>query len=223
MSRDDLLAKNTQIITGVVRATSQASPQAIIIMVTNPLDIMTYLAQKISQFPSHRVIGMAGVLDSARLRAFIALELNIPPAEVQALVLGGHGDSMVPLPRYSTVSGKPLTETLPAEKIAALAERTRKAGGEIVGLLKTGSAYYSTGAAVVEMVSAILQDKKQQLPCAAYLKGEYGIKDIYLGVPVVLGAGGAEKIVELPLNGEEKTALEQSAEAVKKNITKLTI
>lgn len=223
MSRDDLLEKNSQIMKAVVENVVQQSPECILIIVTNPLDIMTYLAMKTSGFAAHRVFGMAGVLDSARMRAFVAMELSVPVEDTEAMVLGGHGDSMVPLPRLCTVSGKPISELLAKEKVDQIVARTRKAGGEIVAHLKTGSAFYSTAASITEMVTAIINDKKQLLPCAAYLQGEYGINDIYLGVPVILGAKGIEKIAEISLTEEEKTALHTSANAVKNGITKLKL
>lgn len=221
MSRDDLLVKNAGIIKTIVKNVIKESPNCIIIMVTNPLDVMTYLALKISKFPPNKVFGMAGVLDSARFRAFVSQELGVSIKDTQALVLGGHGDSMVPLPRYCTVSGIPITELIPSEKIDKIVERTRKAGGEIVGYLKTGSAYYSPGASVAEMVDAILKDKKRLLPCAAYVKGEYGLKDTYIGVPAILGASGIEKIIEVNLTENEKSSLKKSANAVKENLKKL--
>ena len=221
MSREDLLAKNSEIIKSITKSVIKQSPDSIIIMVTNPLDIMSYLCWKVSGFPSNRVFGMAGALDSARFRAFVARELDVSVEDTQALVLGGHGDSMVPLPRYCTVSGVPITELLSKEKIDSIVQRTRKAGGEIVAHLKTGSAYYSPGACVAEMVGAVLKNKKRLMPCAAYLKGEYGLKDVYVGVPVILGAEGVERIVEVELTEQEKKALHASAEGVKKNITKL--
>jgi malate dehydrogenase len=223
MSREDLLAKNSEIVKSVVVNVAKQSPNSIIIMVTNPLDVMTYLCWKISGHPANKVLGMAGVLDSARFRAFIAQELNVSVEDTQALVLGGHGDSMVPLPRYCTVCGIPITQLLTKEKIDKIVERTRKAGGEIVAHLKTGSAYYSPGACVVQMVEAVLKDKKRILPCATYLNGEYGLKDVYVGVPVILGSGGVEKIVEIQLTEQEREALHVSAEKVKKNIEKLGI
>ncbi|MBU1864415.1 MAG: malate dehydrogenase [Candidatus Omnitrophica bacterium] len=223
MSREDLLIKNTEIIKSVTEKVAKESPNSIIIMVTNPLDIMTYVCLKVSGFSPNKVLGMAGILDSARFRAFVARELNVSVADTHAIVLGGHGDLMVPLPRYCTVCGVPITELLSGKKIDEIVERTRKAGGEIVAHLKTGSAYYSPGACATEMVAAILKDKKRLIPCAAYLKGEYGLTDVYAGVPVILGAGGIEKIVEIKLTKEEKNALHSSAEIVKKNIKKITI
>ncbi|MDH7500076.1 MAG: malate dehydrogenase [candidate division NC10 bacterium] len=221
MSREDLLARNQEIVSSVTREIVKRSPQAILIVVTNPLDTMTYLAKRVSGFPKNRVVGMAGVLDAARFRSFIAAELDCSVEDVQAFVLGGHGDEMVPLPRYSTVAGIPITELMSAEKIARLVERTRKGGGEIVGLLKTGSAYYCPSAAAVQMAEAIVKDKKRILPVSAYLEGEYGLHDIYFGVPVKLGAGGVEQIIEVRLTPEEKAALERSAAAVKKSILEL--
>jgi len=221
MSREDLLVKNSEIIKSITEKVIKESPDSIIIMVTNPLDVMTYLCWKISGFPPNRVFGMAGVLDSTRFRAFVARELDVSVEDTQAIVLGGHGDSMVPLPRYCTVSGIPIPELISKEKIDNIVQRTRKAGGEIVAYLKTGSAYYSPGACVGEMVEAVLKDKKRLLPCAAYLNGEYGLKDVYVGVPVILGARGVGKIIEVNLTDEEKEALHTSAEVVKENIAKL--
>jgi len=221
MSREDLLAKNKEIISSVTREIVNRSPNAILIVVTNPLDTMTYLAKKVSGFPKNRVVGMAGILDSARFRSFIAAELDCSVEDVQAFVLGGHGNEMVPLLRYSTMGGIPITELMSAEKIARIVERTRMGGGEIVALLKTGSAYYCPSAAAVQMAEAILRDKKRIIPCSAYLEGEYGLHDIYFGVPVKLGAGGVEQIIEVRLTPEEKAALETSAAAVKKSISEL--
>lgn len=221
MTRDDLLKKNSQVISAVTEKAAGASPESIIIMVTNPLDVMTYLAREVSGFPSNRVVGMAGVLDAARLAAFVAVELKVSVKEIKALVLGGHGDSMVPLPMHCTVSDVPITKLLSEDKISAIVERTRKAGGEIVSLLKTGSAYYSPAASATEMAEAIIKDQKKLLPCAVCPEGEYGLKDIYVGLPAVLGAGGVEKIVELSLTEEEKNALSVSAEEVRENIKKL--
>ncbi len=223
MSREDLLARNAEIITSITTAAAAASPEAVIIMVTNPVDIMTYLAMKVSGFATDRVFGMAGVLDAARFRAFVAMETGVAVTDIQALVMGGHGDSMVPLPRYCTVAGVPITELLAPDRIDAIVERTRTAGGEIVGLLQTGSAYYSPGAAAVEMVEAVLKDKKRLLPCSAYLDGEYGQEDICLGVPVMLGGGGVQKVVELDLGPEERAQLETSAKATRVNIAKLNL
>jgi malate dehydrogenase len=223
MSRDDLLKANHDVIKGVVEAVVKHSPEAILIMVTNPLDAMAQAALRISGFPRNRVIGMAGVLDSARMSAFISMELSVSVRNINSFVLGGHGDDMVPLPRYSTVAGVPLPELLSAERIAAIVERTRKGGGEIVGLLKTGSAYYAPSAAVVQMVDAILGDKKMILPCAAYLEGEYGINGLFVGVPVKLGAGGIEQILQVKLLPDEQAALNKSAASVRELITVLGI
>lgn len=214
MSRDDLLLKNASIVKEVVENVAKLSPRAIIIMVTNPLDAMAHIALRVSGFPKHRVLGMAGVLDSARFRTFIAEALNVSVENTQAFVLGGHGDEMVPLPRYSTVAGIPITELFAPDKLAALIERTRKGGGEIVALLKTGSAYYAPGSSVVEMVDAILKDKKKILPCAAYLEGEYGVRGVFLGVPVKLGTEGIEQIIEIKLQPEEQEMLKKSITAV---------
>jgi malate dehydrogenase len=221
MSREDLLEINQKIIESVVAQVVEKSPKAILIMVTNPLDTITYLAYKKSGFPKERVMGMAGILDTARFRAFIAMELGISVEDIQALLLGGHGDEMVPLPRYTTVSGIPLSQLLPKETIDRLVDRTRKGGGEIVNLLKTGSAFYAPSAGIVQMAEAILKDKKRILPCCVYLNGEYGLKDICFGVPVKLGARGVESIIELQLTGEEKALVAKSAEGVKKSIAEL--
>ena len=223
MSREDLLQKNREIVEGVTRQIVTYSPNCFIILVSNPLDTMTYLAYKVSGFSKNRVMGMAGVLDSARFRVFIAMELDISVEEVQAFVLGGHGDDMVPLIRYSTVAGIPITELISEERIKAIVDRTRKAGGEIVNLLKTGSAFYSPAASAVQMAEAILKDKRRILPCAAYLQGEYGLQDIFFGVPVVLGAAGVEKVIEVRLTAEEQAAVEKSAREVKESIAKLKV
>lgn len=214
MSRDDLLLKNAEIVKGVVENVAKRSPKAIIIVVTNPLDAMAHIALKVSGFPKHRVMGMAGVLDSARFRAFIADALNVSVENTNAFVLGGHGDDMVPLARYSTVAGIPITELFAPEKLAALIDRTRKGGGEIVALLKTGSAYYAPGSSVVEMIDAILKDKKKILPCATYLEGEYGVNGAFLGVPVKLGSEGIEEIIEIKLLPDEKEMLSKSIKSV---------
>jgi malate dehydrogenase len=214
MSRDDLLATNKRIIKNVTKQVVQYSPNAILIIVSNPLDAMCHVAMEESCFPKHRVIGMAGVLDSARFRAFIAMELNVSVENIHALVLGGHGDTMVPLPRFSTVAGIPITELISSERIEAMATRTRNGGLEIVSLLKTGSAYYAPASAAVEMAESILKDKKKILPCAAYLEGEYGISGLFVGVPVKLGKNGIEQIISLELTADEKKALHRSAEAV---------
>jgi malate dehydrogenase len=223
MSREDLLETNKRIIESVVREVVERSPGAILIIVTNPLDTMTYLAFRKSGFPRERVIGMAGILDTARFKAFIAMELNVSVEDLQTLLLGGHGDEMVPLPRYTTVSGIPLSQLLPKETIDRLVDRTRKGGGEIVNLLKTGSAFYAPSAAAVQMTEAILKDKKRILPCCVYLNGEYGLKDICFGVPVKLGAKGIESIIELQLTEEERALMAKSAESVKKSISELKL
>jgi malate dehydrogenase len=215
MSRDDLLNTNHKIMKDVVSKAVQYSPNCILIIVSNPLDAMAQAAYKMSGFPRERVIGMAGVLDSARFRAFIAEELKVSVENVTAFVLGGHGDTMVPLPRYSTVAGIPITELIAPARLEQLVQRTRDGGAEIVKYLKTGSAYYAPSAAVAEMAEAILKDKKKILPCAAYLEGEYGIKGLYVGVPVKLGAKGIEQIIQIKLTPEEQSALNKSAEAVK--------
>ncbi|MEE8201330.1 MAG: malate dehydrogenase [Candidatus Acidoferrales bacterium] len=215
MSRDDLLKTNYKIVKEVTEQVAKYSPNSILIVVSNPLDAMAQTAYKVSGFSKNRVMGMAGVLDAARMRTFIAQALEVSVENVTAFVLGGHGDTMVPLPRYSTVAGIPLPELLPREKIDAIVDRTRKGGAEIVNLLKTGSAFYAPSAAIVEMVEAILRDKKKILPCAAYLEGEYGIQGLFAGVPVKLGARGIEQIVEIKLTPEEKAALEKSAAAVR--------
>ena len=223
MSREDLLEINKKIIGLVVAEVVKKSPQAILIMVTNPLDTMTYLAFKRSGLPKQRVMGMAGILDTARFKAFIAMELNVSVEDIQALLLGGHGDEMVPLPRYTTISGIPLSQLLPKETIDRLVDRTRKGGGEIVNLLKTGSAFYAPSAAAIQMTEAILKDKKRILPCCVYLDGEYGLKDICFGVPVKLGVHGVESIIELQLTDEEKKLVAKSAESVKKSIMELKL
>src|SRR6266851_1016172 len=215
MSRDDLLNTNHKIMKDVVGKAVQYSPNCILIVVSNPLDAMAQAAYKMSGFSRNRVIGMAGVLDSARFRAFIALELKVSVENVTAFVLGGHGDTMVPLPRYSTVAGIPITELMDKAALERLVQRTRDGGAEIVKYLKTGSAYYAPSAAVTEMVEAILKDKKKILPCAAYLNGEYGIHGLFVGVPVKLGAKGIEQVIEIKLTPEEKAALDKSAAAVK--------
>jgi len=221
MSRDDLLKANYDVMKGVVEAVVKLSPNAILIIVTNPLDAMAHVALKLSKFPKARVIGMAGVLDSARMSAFVAAELNVSVENVTSFVLGGHGDDMVPLVRYSTVAGIPLPALLPKEKIDAIVTRTRKGGAEIVNLLKTGSAYYAPSAAVFEMVDAILKDKKKILPCAAFLEGEYGVNGLFIGVPVKLGAKGIEQIIEVKLEADEKAALDKSSASVRELVTVL--
>ncbi len=215
MSRDDLLKKNYDIVKQTTEQVVKYSPNCILIVVSNPLDAMAQTAYKVSGFSKNRVIGMAGVLDSARMSTFIAMELNVSVENVTTFVLGGHGDTMVPLARYSTVAGIPLPDLLPADKIEAIVSRTRKGGAEIVNLLKTGSAFYAPSAAVVEMVGAILKDKKKILPCAAYLEGEYGVQGLFVGVPVKLGARGIEQIIEIKLTAEEQAALKKSADSVK--------
>ena len=214
MSRDDLLRKNHEIVTSVTREAVAVSPDAILVVVSNPLDAMAQAALRASGFPKERVVGMAGVLDSARMRSFIAAEIEVSVENVHAFVLGGHGDDMVPLPRYSTVAGIPLPDILSTEAIERIVERTRKGGGEIVAHLKTGSAYYAPSAAVVQMVDAILKDKKKILPCAAYLEGEYGVEGLYLGVPAKLGRAGIEEVIQIRLTGEEQEALDRSAASV---------
>jgi malate dehydrogenase len=221
MSRDDLLRTNADIVASVTEQVIKYSPNPIIIVVSNPLDAMCHVALKKSGLSRERVIGMAGVLDSARMRHFIAEELNVSVENVTAFVLGGHGDTMVPLPRYSTVAGIPIPDLLPKEKISQIVERTRNGGAEIVNLLKTGSAYYAPSAAIVEMVEAILKDKKKILPCAAYLEGEYGINGLFIGVPVKLGARGIEQIIQINLTTEERAALQRSAAAVQELVNTL--
>lgn len=223
MTRDDLLFKNAEIISAVVEQVVARSRNAILVLVTNPLDAMVQLAWKKSNFPPHRVVGMAGILDSARFRTFIAWEMGVSVENVTAFVLGGHGDTMVPLPRYSTVAGIPITDLLPKDKIDALVKRTAGGGGEIVALLKSGSAYYAPAAGTVEMVEAILKDKKKILPCAAYLDGQYGIKGLYVGVPVKLGRAGVEQVIEIKLTAEEQTAFGKSAAAVRELVDKLKL
>ncbi|MFZ1955125.1 MAG: malate dehydrogenase [Desulfobacterales bacterium] len=214
MSRDDLLGTNAGIMKKVTEQVAKLSPDAVIIIVSNPLDAMCHVAFDASGFPKERVLGMAGVLDSARFRAFIAMELNVSVENTHAFVLGGHGDTMVPLPRYSTVAGIPITELLPQDRIDAIVERTRTGGAEIVSLLKTGSAYYAPASAAVEMAESILKDKKKILPCAALLQGEYGIEDLFIGVPVKLGAAGIEEVIQIKLTEDEQAALNRSAAAV---------
>ncbi|HEV2202079.1 MAG TPA: malate dehydrogenase [Bryobacteraceae bacterium] len=214
MSRDDLLMANYEVVKSVTEQVVKYSPNAILVLVTNPLDAMCTVAHHVSKFPRNRVIGMAGVLDSARFRTFIARELEVSVQNVTAVVLGGHGDTMVPVVRLSNVSGIPLTELIPPERLAAIVDRTRNGGAEIVRFLKTGSAYYAPSASAVEMVESILKDKKKVLPCAALLDGEYGIKGLFVGVPVKLGANGIEKIYEIALSDEEKAMLKKSASAV---------
>ena len=223
MSRDDLLMKNASIVGSVAGKVARHSPEAIVIVVSNPLDVMCYVTLKVTGFPRERVIGMAGILDSSRFRSFIAMELGVSVESTQACVLGGHGDSMVPLPRYSTVAGIPITELLPKERIDVLVERTRNGGAEIVGLLKTGSAYYAPAASVVEMVESILHDKKKILPCSVLLNGEYGLSGVFVGVPVKLGSSGLEEIIQIRLTEEEGAALRSSAEDVLKSQQRLDL
>jgi len=221
MSREDLVNVNANIIRDVISKAVPLSPNAIYIVVTNPLDTMTYLAYKLSGLPRERVIGQAGILDTARMRTFIAMELDVAVENVQAMVLGGHGDEMVPMVRFTTVAGIPISMLLPKEKIDAIVDRTRKGGGEIVSLLKTGSAYYAPGAAVAQMVEAILKDQKLIVPCSVYLQGEYGLHDICFGVPVKLGRNGVEQIIELPLTDEERAMLERSVQLIRSTMAAL--
>jgi malate dehydrogenase len=223
MSRSDLLHANANIVRGVSTGIAQFSPHAVIIVVTNPMDVMAQLAWKTTEFSCKRVMGMGGILDASRLAAFLSWELNVSPEDIEALVLGGHGDDMVPLPRFTTVKGIPLTELLPKKKIASLIERTRNGGAEIVALLKAGSAYYAPAASTFQMIKSILLDEKRMLPCTAFLNGEYGIKDIYIGVPVILGKEGVERIVEIKLTKEEKAHFKKSSESVRKLIKNLGI
>lgn len=221
MSRDDLLKANADIISGVTEKAAKLSPDAIIIMVTNPMDVMAQIALKVSGFKSDRVIGMGGVLDSSRFRTFVAWELGVSITDVEALVLGGHGDSMVPMPRFTTVKGVSINELIPADRIEALIDRTKNGGAEIVAHLKTGSAYYAPAASTMEMVRSVLLDQKRVLPCSVMLGGQYGIKDVYAGVPVVLGEEGVEKVLEIELSQKESELLRASAEAVRTLIDKL--
>ena len=223
MSRDDLLATNAGVLKSVTEQVAPRSPKSIIIVVSNPLDVMVYVALKVSGFDRKRVIGMAGVLDTARFRTFIASELNVSVEDVQAFVLGGHGDSMVPLVRYTSVAGIPLTELMPADKIEKLVKRTRDGGAEIVSLLKTGSAYYAPSASVVQMVEAITKDKKRILPCSVFLQGEYGMKDLVIGVPVKLGKNGVDQVMEIKLTDSEKSELKKSSDDVKANMAKVKL
>jgi malate dehydrogenase len=223
MSRDDLIRINSDIVKQVAAEVKKSSPNAIVIVVSNPLDVMVYVSKVVTGFPAERVMGMAGILDTARFRSFIAMELGVSVESVHALVLGGHGDSMVPLPRLASVGGIPLPELLPQERIDALVKRTAGGGGEIVALLKTGSAYYAPAASSVEMAESILKDKKKILPCAAWLDGQYGISGVYVGVPVMLGAKGVERVFELKLQDDELKALQASAAAVKELQSKLTL
>jgi len=223
MSRDDLMNTNSGIVKACTEAAVAKSPQALVIVVSNPLDVMAFVAMKVSGFDRRRVFGMAGVLDAARFRTFIAMELNVSVEDVNALVLGGHGDSMVPLPRYSTVAGIPITEMMDQAAVDRLVKRTRDGGAEIVNHLKSGSAYYAPSASVVLMVESIVKDKKRILPCAAYLQGEYGLRDTFVGVPVKLGRSGIEQIIQIKLNDQEQAALNRSADDVKQAIGKLKL
>jgi malate dehydrogenase len=223
MSRDDLMATNAKIVKDVTEKIVNLSPRSKIIMVTNPLDVMTYVAYKASGFESHRVFGMAGILDTARYRTFISMELKCSVRDIQALVLGGHGDDMVPLPRYTMVGGIPLTELLAQDRIEAIVERTKNGGAEIVKYLKEGSAYYAPSAAVTEMTEAVVHDSKRILPCAAWLTGQYGLKDVYVGVPVKLGKNGVEHVYDIKLTDKERAMLHESAGHVKESIGKLKL
>lgn len=223
MSRDDLLMANKDIVKGCIENAAKFSPNAIIVMVANPLDVMTYVALKVSGFASHKVFGMAGILDTARFRSFLAMELRVSVRDITAMVLGGHGDSMVPLPSYTNVAGTPITELVPKERLDAIIKRTRDGGAEIVAFLKTGSAYYAPSAGTVEMIDAIVNNKNRILPCSAWLQGEYGLKDVYVGVPVKLNSKGIEEIIQLKLTSEEQAALNKSADDVKANIAKLNL
>ncbi len=223
MSRDDLLVKNTAIVKIVTENVAKHSPNAILIIVSNPLDAMVYVAQKVSGFATDKVVGMAGALDAARFASFIAMELNVSVEDVNAFVLGGHGDSMVPLPRFSTVGGIPITEWMDAATIERLVDRTRKGGAEIVGLLKTGSAFVAPSAGAVRMAESILRDKRRIIPCAAYCDGEYGIGGYYVGVPAILGAAGVEKIIEIDLTADEKTAFDASIQHVRELVAKIEL
>jgi len=217
MSREDLLSKNAEIVRTATQESLRHSPEAVFIVLTNPLDTMAYLTMKVGDLPPNRVIGQAGILDSARMRAFVAMELGISVENIHCYVLGGHGDDMVPLTRHSNVAGVPLNKMLPGDRLDAIVQRTRKGGGEIVGLLKTGSAYYAPAAAIAQMVEAILKDKNLVVPASAYMQGQYGLQDIFFGVPVQLGNNGVEEIIEYELNQEEKAALEKSAKSVKES------
>ncbi len=223
MSRADLVSKNAEIISGIGREIREHSPDSIVIMVTNPLDVMAYVAREVTGFPRSRVMGMAGILDTARFRSFVALELDVSVQDVTALVLGGHGDSMVPLVSTVSVGGVPLTQLLPKDRIEGLVERTRQGGGEIVGLLKDGSAYYAPSAAVAQMCEAIARDQKRILPCAAWLEGEYGLDGLFVGVPCKLGRGGAEEILEVELRDDEQEALEASAADVLETMAQVSV
>jgi len=215
MSRDDLLNINTGIVKGVAEQAAKFSPNAILIVVSNPLDAMVYVAWKASGLPPRRVVGQAGILDTSRFRTFLAMELGVSVEDVSALLMGGHGDTMVPLPRYASVGGIPVTQLIPKERLDQIVQRARDGGAEIVNLLKTGSAYYAPGAAVVQMIEAIIRDKKRVLPCAAYCDREYGVGGYFVGVPIVLGTSGVEKVIEVELNGEERASFEKSVASVK--------
>jgi len=223
MSRSDLLHANADIVRGVCLEIAKKSPNAIVIVVTNPMDIMAQIAWKTTEFSCRRVMGMGGILDASRLAAFLSWELDVSPEDVEALVLGGHGDDMVPLARFTAIKGVPITELLPKKKIDALIERTRNGGAEIVAHLKSGSAYYAPAASTFQMIKSVLNDERRMLPCAVYLNGEYGMKDIYMGVPVILGKEGVEKIVEFKLSKEEKAQFRKSCSSVKKLIKKLHV
>lgn len=223
MSRDDLLQANAKVVSEVTKNVAKFSPEAIIIVVTNPMDVMTQLSMRVSNFEHKRVIGMGGILDSARFRAFISLELKVSPQDIEAIVMGGHGDFMVPLPRFTTINGIPITKLLPEDVIKGIIERTRHGGAEIVSLLKSGSAYYAPAAATCQMVKAIINDEKRMLPCSAYLNGEYGVNGFYSGIPVILGNNGVEKIIELDLTEDEKVSFERSVQAVRLLVDKLNI
>jgi len=223
MSRTDLLKANADIVRPAAEAVKKHAPNATVVVVTNPLDVMAWMFWKVTGFPKQRVLGMAGILDATRFRAFLAMELNVSGADVQAMVLGGHGDSMVPLPRFTTVSGVPIGELLPPDRIAAIAQRTRDGGAEIVKLLKTGSAYYAPAMSAVEMAESILTDQKRIVPCSVLLEGQYGLKDLFIGVPVLLGGNGVEKIVELKLSAEETAALQKSGKDVADMIAELSV
>ena len=223
MSRDDLVKTNADIVKSVSQEIKRVAPDSIVIVVSNPLDVMTWVAKEVTGFPRERVMGMAGILDTARYRAFLSEAIDISVEDIQAMVLGGHGDSMVPLISYTTVSGIPVTQMIDADKLDAIVQRTRKGGGEIVGHLKTGSAYYAPSAGAAQMVEAIARDKKRLLPCAAWLEGEFGLSGLFVGVPCKLGAGGLEKIVEIELTADEQAALEKSAEAVKSTWAVVTL
>ncbi len=221
MTREDLIKVNANITRDCISKAAPLSPDAVIIMVNNPLDTMAYLAKQVSGFPKNRLVGQAGVLDTARYRTFIAKEAGVSVEDVQAMLMGGHGDEMVPLPRFTTIGGIPVTEFISADRLNAIVDRARKGGGEIVNLLKTGSAYFAPSAATVQMVEAVIRDKKRVLPCACYLEGEYGLNDIYFGVPCVLGAGGVERVIELPLNDDEMALVKASASAVQSSVDAL--